>query len=505
MNKTQFTYQRHKPEETILYQTIAAHVDQFFAAVGSDETRKPLPAFVRREFDKYLACGILSHGFVRVKCSECRESMVCGFSCKCRGFCPSCASRRMSERSIHLMEQVLPWVPMRQWVLSVPFELRYWMAADNTLLKKVNRIVIQEVDNYVRKRARKMGFGACESGYVSFLQRAGGSINTNLHWHILAIDGFYTGENKEDLCFHRLSELKDGELQKILSKVTRRVIKYLRKIGKIPPVEGVYDDVSTEDASDDTLSAINAASVKGMIAFGDRAGQRVRRIGRTFGHEGEKPLMRGYLCASMNGFSIHAATSIKDYDRHGLEKLIRYMGRGAISLERFSLNEKGDILYQLKNAYDGASQILLSPMELMEKLCGLIPPSYKHQVTYYGCLSSHSSLRPLIILESADMNTDETVLEKETTGADQNTEKDKGGSLDEEKTKNSNYIDWQTLLKKVFKIDISVCPKCQGRMRVIAVINEKKIINKILAHMGLGSDPPPVSPSRFFAEDIYLS
>jgi hypothetical protein len=243
----------------------------------------------------------------------------------------------------------------------------------------------------------------------------------------------------------------------------------------------------------------------GRIALGERAGQRVRRIGGSFGHEGEKPLMRGYLCASMNGFSIHAATSIKDYDRDGLEKLIRYVGRGAISQERISLNDKGEILYELKNNYDGASHVLLSPMELMEKLSAIVPPPYKHQVNYYGCLSSHSNLRPLIVPGESAANKDETAAKKESPPTD---EKQEGANPDEmkkEKIKKSGYIDWQTLLKKVFKIDISVCPKCQGRMKVIAVINEKKIIKKILDHMGLGSDPPAVSPSRFYSEEIYLS
>lgn len=502
MSKAQFTYQRHKPEETILYQTIAAHVDHFFAAVGSDETRKPLPAFVRREFDKYLACGILSEGFIRLKCSDCNESMVVGYSCKCRGFCPSCAARRMSERSIHLIESVLPWVQVRQWVLSVPFELRYWMAADNTLLKKVNRIVIQEIDNYVRKRARKMGFGACETGYVSFLQRAGGSINTNLHWHILAIDGFYTGEGKDDLCFHRLSELKDEEIQKILSKITRRVIKYLRKIGKLPSVDGDIDDISTEDTSDDTLSAINAASVVGRIALGERAGLRVRRIGSSFGYEGEKPLMRGYLCASMNGFSIHGATSIKSHDRIGLQKLIRYMGRGAISQERISLNEKGEILYNLKNGYDGATHILLSPMELLEKLSGIIPPPHRHQVTYYGCLSSRSSLRSLIILQGERLKKDETLFGTEAPVVERRPDEEKKCDDGAEKSKDSHYIDWAMLLKKVFEIDIAICPKCQGRLRIISVINEKTIIKKILGHIGLGTDPPTCEPVLVYENDF---
>jgi hypothetical protein len=78
MSKSQFTYQRHKPEETFLYQAISGHVEQFFVEVASDETRKPLPVFVRREFDKYLACGLLSEGFIRLKCTDCNESMVVG-------------------------------------------------------------------------------------------------------------------------------------------------------------------------------------------------------------------------------------------------------------------------------------------------------------------------------------------------------------------------------------------------------------------------------------------
>ena len=326
MEKSALTYKRHQPEETILYQVIADNVNTFFDMIASSDTGKPLPGFVRREFDKYLACGILSRGFVRVKCRECRESMVAAYSCKTRGFCPSCAARRMSERGVHLTENVLPWVPMRQWVLSVPFELRYWMAADCALLKRVNRIVIQEIDNAIRKKMRELGFDGGEWGQVSFLQRAGGAVNMNLHWHVLAIDGFYTGDNKENLCFHRTGELTDRQLKKVLTRVSKRVIKHLRKTGKL----AAADEQMIDEEAPDLFSHIKGSSVMGRIALGERAGQRVRRIGGSFGYEGEKPLMRGYLCASMNGFSIHAATSIRAYDRDGLEKLIRYVGRGAI-------------------------------------------------------------------------------------------------------------------------------------------------------------------------------
>jgi hypothetical protein len=47
------------------------------------------PRFVEREFEKFLACGLLCHGFVRVRCDTCAEERLVAFSCKTRGFCPS--------------------------------------------------------------------------------------------------------------------------------------------------------------------------------------------------------------------------------------------------------------------------------------------------------------------------------------------------------------------------------------------------------------------------------
>ncbi|WP_412535451.1 transposase zinc-binding domain-containing protein [Pseudobacteriovorax antillogorgiicola] len=103
-------------------------MERFFASLESNPDQKSLPYFVRKEFEKFLSCGVLRQGLVRLKCSDCSESILVAFSCKCRGFCPSCAGRRMSERSINLTENVIPFVPTRHWVLSVPFELRYWRA-----------------------------------------------------------------------------------------------------------------------------------------------------------------------------------------------------------------------------------------------------------------------------------------------------------------------------------------------------------------------------------------
>ena len=62
----QFTYERHKPEETLLYKIVQENLLGFLEQVEVD-TGYPLPDFVIKEFDEYLKCGILAHGFLRAK------------------------------------------------------------------------------------------------------------------------------------------------------------------------------------------------------------------------------------------------------------------------------------------------------------------------------------------------------------------------------------------------------------------------------------------------------
>lgn len=63
------------------------------------------------------------------------------FSCKRRGICPSCGARRMAQTAAHLVDHVIPRVPVRQWVLSFPIPLRILLAADPQLLSEVLQIV----------------------------------------------------------------------------------------------------------------------------------------------------------------------------------------------------------------------------------------------------------------------------------------------------------------------------------------------------------------------------
>ena len=129
----------------------------------------PLPSFVREEFEAYLRCGRLEHGFLRVKCAQCRHEHLVAFSCKCRGFCPSCAPRRMMETAAHLVDHVLPPVPVRQWVVSFPWPLRLLFAARPELLTRVLGVVTRALSTAVIKRAGLTRSAGGETGIVTFI------------------------------------------------------------------------------------------------------------------------------------------------------------------------------------------------------------------------------------------------------------------------------------------------------------------------------------------------
>ena len=91
-------YARRTPEQTVLYGALREHAETFLADVETDPASSGLPGFVRAEVERFLKCGILAHGFVRVYCPTCQDDLLVGFSCKGRGLCPSCGARRRVER-----------------------------------------------------------------------------------------------------------------------------------------------------------------------------------------------------------------------------------------------------------------------------------------------------------------------------------------------------------------------------------------------------------------------
>jgi hypothetical protein len=158
-----------------------------------------------------------------------------------------------------------------------------------------------------------------------------------------------------------------------------------------------------------------------------------------------------------------------------LEQLIRYTARGTVSLERLQEDANGDLVYIFTHPWsDGTTGIRLSPLELLEKLAALVPLPHVHLVRYGGCLAPHSHLRGAILP----------------------TPRQQG--LDAPDARHASPCwSWARLLQRVFGVEMARCPFChQGTLRLIAVITQGEVIRKILRHLKLAADPPPIAPAR---------
>ena len=93
----------------------------------------------------------------------------------------------MADTAAHLIDSVFPIVPVRQWVLSLPFALRYRMAYDSRLMSDVLNVFVRAVLGSLRSRAREsLGLRSSQGGAVTFVQRFGDALNCNVHFHMLA-------------------------------------------------------------------------------------------------------------------------------------------------------------------------------------------------------------------------------------------------------------------------------------------------------------------------------
>ena len=178
-------YNPRHPERTLLYQMVAEHYETWlelasagqFDGQGDHHTPKP---FVRKAFAKYLECGIFAHGFARARCGDCGHDYFVAFSCKGRGVCPSCTTRRMVETAAHLSDHVFPRLPVRQWVLSVPKRLRYFMQRDGAVLSMVLRIFLRVIAQTLQTHspgAAHMDKAGLHIGAIAFIHRFGSSLN----------------------------------------------------------------------------------------------------------------------------------------------------------------------------------------------------------------------------------------------------------------------------------------------------------------------------------------
>src|ERR671937_1050636 len=157
------------------------------------------------------------------------------FSCKRRGFCPSCAGRRMAQIAAHLVEQVIPWVPTRQWVVSVPIPLRYWTASSQDLTAHVHTIIRRTIAQYYVNQAVQRGLerATVHPGSVTFIQRFGSALQLNVHYHVLFLEGVYRDRTAVGLKprFLAIEPPSNADVAEAGQKIRRAVGRFRRPQG----------------------------------------------------------------------------------------------------------------------------------------------------------------------------------------------------------------------------------------------------------------------------------
>jgi hypothetical protein len=522
-------YQRREPETSVLYRVVQQNLETFLASTR--DRGRVVPRFVERELRAYLDCGILARGFLRVRCGDCGRERLVAYSCKARGFCPSCGARRMADTAAHLVDRVFPEAPVRQWVLSLPFALRYRLAFDQQLCGHVLRIFVKTVFCSLRRRARKIfPMRKAYCGAVTFLQRSGGSINLNPHFHSLLLDGVYVSFLPyEAPRFRPLPPPTDEEVARITATIARRVAKLLVREG--PLGEDAPADPDPLEADETLLPQLYSASVRGRIAVGPSAGQRLVRLGDRIDVE-EVEAIAGPRCASVQGFSLHADVCVPARDRRRLERLCRYVARPPIATERLSQLPDGRILYRLRHRWrDGTTHVVFEPVDLVARLAALVPPPRANTVRYHGILAPcagwrdfavgdrngapASSRRPSSCSCKAEPSQERAPAQQPILGGADGSSLSRGSPALAASGKNAETaaathedrhpcgppplrqrrLPWSELLHRVFAIDAFRCDRCGGRMRILAAIDEPEVARAILDCLGLSSRAPPLTPA----------
>jgi hypothetical protein len=228
-------YERRRPEKTPLHKIVSENLESWLE--WRERAERPVPGYVEEELRGYLECGILCFGFARALCTGCGQAFVVAFSCKGRGVCPSCNGRHMAQTAAHLVDHVIPPVPVRQWVISVPKRLRGMLADRPAAVAALTKIFLDEIERLLSAAAG--GTGAANTltaarprlGAISFLHRFGSALNHHVHLHTCVTDGVFVPAAAEagadaPPTFLPARPINQADLAALTERVRRRVVRW---------------------------------------------------------------------------------------------------------------------------------------------------------------------------------------------------------------------------------------------------------------------------------------
>ncbi len=197
------------------------------------------------------------------------------------------------------------------------------------------------------------------------------------------------------------------------------------------------------------------------------------------------------------GFSVDASVRIEGEDRGGIERLVRYCARPPFALERLHAldssptfaSPESRLIYRFPRPdIHGRTELLLTPLELLEALAKFVPPPRVHRHRYHGVLAPNARLRPRVVAlrrpEAPAPEGDSTSPAVPPEPAPERA--------------SPARIRWAVLLARIYDVLPLLCPACGGQMRILAFLTDPPVVSAILLHLDLPHKPPPppLSPAR---------
>ena len=275
----------------------------------------------------------------------------------------------MADSAALLVDEVLPHQPMRQWVLSVPFPLRFLFASNPKAMTGVLGIVYRAISTHLAQKAG-LKKSATQTGAVTLIQRFGSALNLNIHFHMLFLDGVYssTGHPK---WFRQVKAPSSAELTRLTHTIVQRVGRYLERQGLVERDTGNIFLVQDAGVSDeDPSNQLFGSSITYRIALGPQQGRKVFTL-QTLPDIGSNNPGTTRV-GEVSGFSLHAGVATKANERAKLERLCRYITRPAVSTKRLSMTRNGRVRYELKTPWRiGTTHVIFEPLDFMFRTNGM--------------------------------------------------------------------------------------------------------------------------------------
>jgi Putative transposase len=374
----------------------------------------------------------------------------------------------MVEVAAHLTDHVLPPLPVRQWVLSLPKRIRPFLPYDPRLAGDVLRVLLRAIRTTLR-RASLPAPADAQLGAVSFLHRFGSALNPHFHFHVVVLDGVFAEGAGGSVTFHEATHLTADDILRLERTLQHRVLHLFQR-------RGLLDEHTVED----------------MLTW-----------------------------QASGGFSLDAGVRIHGSDSAGRERLLRYCARPPFALERMRIERHAgthgpavhgqrsasaspgeaaihQILYHpARPTRDGRTVLALSPLEFLAALSRLVPPPRVHRHRYHGVLAPNARLRERVInLGCHDAEAPDDANSSPALPPEAGTARGSAADLPDSLQRAAARSRWARLLARIYEVFPLACPDCGTDMRILTFITAAEPVDAILSHLGLPTTPPPLSPAR---------